>query len=526
MAISIKKNQALGFDGDRNCNCGGVYCQPIQTNDTYMIQGTVSAATNLNKVLNGDFGSSTGWDLAAGWSISGGKLVGTNVTSGNKAQTDLAVYSLELVAGRMYRIDTSVNVTSVGSAGANQGWYININGEFLPLPNTTLGSGYNADLTATWYYTPTSITSQILYFSTNENTIDFEIEYVNVYEMSSVGVQVIDGSGTVIEDYPDAAFVNYYPEDSYTGITNSVLFEATLNFSTLVETGCYQLSFYDSLLTEENRIKNGNFPIGLTWWTIGANWSWDASGKAHYNPDFITAGQLSQTVTLIGGVNYQLTFLISSLGLGNQMRVFADTGSGSTLIGTFTANGSKLANIDLSAQTGMVNVTIYFAGGATEHEYMLDDIVLIASEADSLNVSNCVSIKQTHDCTVLITASNNDDAFGFDYTLGSFEQNLRVKAKLDVLAYPEEKEEYLFSDNSRAILFARTEKEYDVKVADAPEYIHDCLRVLRLHDNLEIDNEQYIVSSEYDLRGRKTSKLKQSVFNVKDRVGISSNYSC
>lgn len=525
MAISIKKNQALGFDADRSCNCGGVYCQPIQTNDTYMIQGTVSAATNSNKVLNGDFGSSTGWDLAAGWSIVGGKLVGTNVTSGNKAQTDLAVYSLELVAGRMYRIDTSVNVTSVGSAGSNQGWYININGEYLPLPNTTLGSGYNADLTATWYYTPAAITSQVLYFSTNENTIDFEIEYVNVYEMSSVGVQAIDGAGNVIEDYPDAAFVDYYPEDSYTGITNSVLFEAILDFSTLVEVGCYNISFYDSLLTEVNRVKNGAFPIGLAWWTVGDNWSWDATEKAHYTPDFITAGQLSQTITLVGGVQYYLTFFITSLGVGNQMRVFVDTGSGSTLLGTFTGNGPKEAFIDLTGQTGQVNITIYFAGGATDAEFMLDAVSLVAFEADSSNVSQCVSIKENHDCTVLLTAYNNDDAFGFVFSQG-YEPNLRVKAKFDVIAYPEEKEEYLFSDNSRSLLFARSEKEYDVKVSDAPEYIHDCIRLMRLNDNFFIDGEQYISSSDYDLRGRKTSKLKQSVFNVKDRVGISSNYSC
>jgi len=525
MAISIRENQALGFGSDRSCNCGGVYCQPIQTNDTYMIQGTVSAATNSNKVLNGDFSSSTGWNLQGAWSISGGKLIGVGINSGEKAETNTTVYELELLPNIIYRVDINLTVTDQGTTGTDDGWYIVINGEYLPLPNTTLGAGYNQSLSATWYYKSAVITNDSLYISVNDSSIELEVEYINVYEMSSVGVQVIDGAGNVIEDYPDAAFVDYYPEDSYTGITNSVLFEATLDFSTLVEAGCYNISFYDSLLTEVNRVKNGDFPIGLAWWTVGDNWSWDGSEKAHYTPDFITAGQLYQTITVVGGVQYYLTFFITSLGVGNQMRVFVDTGSGSTLLGTFTGNGPKEAFIDLTGQTGQVNITIYFAGGQTEHEFMLDAVSLVAFEADSSNVSQCVSIKENHDCTVLLTAYNNDDAFGFVFSQG-YEPNLRVKAKFDVIAYPEEKEEYLFSDNSRSLLFARSEKEYDVKVSDAPEYIHDCIRLMRLNDNFFIDGEQYISSSDYDLRGRKTSKLKQSVFNVKDRVGISSNYSC
>lgn len=525
MGFSIKKNQALGFDGDRPCNCGGAYCQPIQTNDTYMLQGAVSDATNSNKVLNGDFGSSTGWNLQGAWSISGGKLIGIGINSGEKAETDTTVYGLDLLPDMLYRVDINLTVTNQGTAGVDDGWYIVINGEYLPLPNTTLGSGYNQSLTATWYYTSSTITNDSIYISVNDNSIELEVEYVNVLLVSSLGVQVLDSDSNVVEDYPDASFIDYYSENSFTGLSNSVLFQATLDFSTLVDVGCYQLGVYDSVFKTTNRVRNGSFDVGLSWWTIGDNWSWSGGGSAYYTPDFVTAGQLSQTIKLLGGASYSLGFLITNLGVGNQMRVFADTGSGSTLIGTFTGNGTKLATIDITSQSGLVNVTIYFAGGSTEHEYKLDDVTVYANTAILQDVSNSFSLKETHDCTVLLNGSNTDNAFGFDYTEG-FEQSLRIKAKFDVLAYPEEKEEYLFSDNSRSLLFARSEKEYDVKVADAPEYIHDCIRHLRLHDNFEIDGEPYVSSSDYDLRGRKTSKLKQSVFNVKDRVGISSNYSC
>lgn len=528
MALSIKANQAIGFVDDRDCNCGGVYCQPVQTDDTFMVQGSVTVSTNSDKVYNDDFDSATGWDLEGAWAISGGKLVGTNITPGDKAQTDITVYALELQAGRTYRIDTQVTVVSAGSAGAGEGWIIAINDEFLPLPSTTLGDGYNQSLTASWYYTPTSITSDVLYFTVNEGTIDIEVEYVHVYEVSSVGVQFIDGSGAVAEDYPDAAFVDYYPIDSVPGFPIPVLMEATLDFSTLAAVGCYDLLFYDSLLSEVNRVKNGDFDIGLIWWTAGDNWSWDATEKAHYQPDFVTAGQLSQSVNLIGGVQYLLQFTLTFLGLGNEMRVFVDTGSGSVLLGTFSGNGQKEVFIDLTAFSGITTITIYFAGGIVEHEYMLDGVSILANEPAGALTSNCINLKDTHDCTLLFEASNSDDAFGFDYTNGNFTQKLRVKAKMDVIGYPEEKEEYRFSNNTRAILFAQSESEYDIKIGDAPEYIHRALSLFRLHDSFIIGsgNDRYIASSDYDLRGRKTSKLKQAVFNVKDRTGLASNYSC
>lgn len=59
--------------------------------------------------------------------------------------------------------------------------------------------------------------------------------------------------------------------------------------------------------------------------------------------------------------------------------------------------------------------------------------------------------------------------------------------------YPEEKDEYRFSNNNRRLLYSQTEKEYVVAIGDAPEYIHDCIRQMRLNDTLTIDGDALYV---------------------------------
>ena len=81
-------------------------------------------------VTNGDFSSATGWTLSAGWSITGGALVGTSVGA-----FSTAVQTSVTTAGKTYRVSLTVVVT----AGALN----------LGLPP---GSGGSIDISATGSY--------------------------------------------------------------------------------------------------------------------------------------------------------------------------------------------------------------------------------------------------------------------------------------------------------------------------------------------------------------------------------------
>ena len=102
----------------------------------------MAEATGRNILFNGDFSASDGWTLDTGFSISGGKLVATNI--GNTAFATQST-KLGLVAGSIYRIEAVVTVTNAAGVAPGTGWFIKINGDKLPPEN---GTGTNKSQTS------------------------------------------------------------------------------------------------------------------------------------------------------------------------------------------------------------------------------------------------------------------------------------------------------------------------------------------------------------------------------------------
>ena len=531
MAISIKPNQALGFNVNDDCKCGGNYCQPIQTTDITMLQGFVTAGSAINLVSDGDFDAPTNWSLDAGWSIAGGKLSATNIGGGSTADS---VLPLGLTQDKLYLVQCSFDVTSVGSATSGQGFQLSINGQALALPNAV--AGYNADLAATWLFKAGAITTDIVSFSTNESTIDFDVLYIKIYEVSEVGLGIYNNSGILEDSYTTFTGDNslkYYFNGAqfttgsaiyvgdYSYSADLVMFELLINnWASLTDyVGCLTVSIYDTLLLTQ-RVRNGTFTGGTDYWTLGTGWAYSGANSAAYVTGM---GLLTQQLSLSGGVSYDLSFIITSLGVLNYMSVYID----GVFAQNFRGSGGHTYTLDLSAYSGATTVTIGFTGSTLgDNVFGIDSVTLVASDKDRLVTSECINLRETHTCTLLFYAYNTDNAFGFDYTSGALRHYLRLEARIDLIGFPEEKEVYKFSDNSRSLLFAESDSEYEVKTFDAPDYIHACLRQMRLSDFFRIGTVEYVADGAYDLKSRKTSKLKQAVFTVKEADGISSNYSC
>jgi len=80
-----------------------------------------SAGLGPELVTNGSFGTSTGWSLGSGWSITGGQLVGTSVTGYSGA----SFANTAIIPYRVYKVVFDCTVTSgtlgfaVGASGQN-----------------------------------------------------------------------------------------------------------------------------------------------------------------------------------------------------------------------------------------------------------------------------------------------------------------------------------------------------------------------------------------------------------------------
>jgi len=520
MAINVNKYQALGFSEDNPCACGGAYCQPWQQDDVFHLQGTVTEATGRNILFNGDFSASDGWTLDTGFSISGGKLVATNI--GNTAFATQST-KLGLVAGSIYRIEAVVTVTNAAGVAPGTGWFIKINGDKLPPEN---GTGTNKSQTVVWYYQTNSPSNDTISIGSSDNTIDFEISDITVTEMSMPAFAFINSAGTAVETFENPDFLTYYSADDYTGVSNSVLWNAIFDFSTLgIDSGCYQLKIYDYTLVL-NRIRNGAFATDLNWWTAGIHWEW-ASNHAYYNETDASKGELSQCVQLVGGLSYTVQFSYGAMSPSEYGYCKYTINGGADVTGTtFNFAGTKSFTVDLNGYSGNVTVCIKFGTIGAGYDMFIDSVNITANKDDNRLISNCIDLRSEHACTLLLKAYNNDNAFNFNYTDTGYILFARLKAKMVVSGYPEEREEYRFSNNTRKVLYASVEKEYQVNMTDHPEHIHDAVSIMRNHDVFQIDGIDYVASGEYEYKGRKTSTLAQASFSVKEKTGLSNNYNC
>lgn len=541
MAIQITANQQLGFTPLRDCNCPSNYCQPLLTTDEIILQGATTAATGLNLIADGEFSASTNWDLDTGFTISAGKLHGVNVTPPNAATS---IAPIGLVIGKIYIVQAAISVISAGSAGVNQGYRLQINGEFLGLPSTTSGSGYNASLVGTWLYQPSAINTDIIVIDTNENTIDFDVDYFRVYEWSMAGIGIYNSDGELEDSTdtlssPNSIDYYFYSGANYinTSILNKVLLstiftsytDVNLLINIIIEDitditsyiGCMQFAVYDSAFTHEI-IRNGDFATDLSYWLVGTGWTW-VTGRARLeNPQ---SGTFRQTVVLQGGNTYELNYDVES-----SMRLLVDLNQGAGPQVIQDSNGiigaAPTATIDVSALSGPVTVDIYFTRTpATAANTFLDNVSLLQVGIGQNLISHCIDLQTSHGCTMLLVGENNDNAFGFIFQ-GGFKLTQRVYGKIRPLSYPEENETFVFSDASRQLMYARSEKEYTVIIGDAAEHVHDNIRLIRLTDTFTIDGSDYVASGDYSLKVRKTSDRMQADFSIRDKQGLSANYSC
>ena len=121
--------------------------------------------------------------------------------------------------------------------------------------------------------------------------------------------------------------------------------------------------------------------------------------------------------------------------------------------------------------------------------FYTDDVRVIE---DIEYCSQTFCLKAQQDCTLLCEYYNDTNAFGVDYTAG-FTQYLRLNAQLVYSRYQEiELDMYQYSSGSTSLLYAKSSKIYELAVMDAPEYIHDALRVALLNRFFIIDGIRYV----------------------------------
>jgi len=493
MAVTIKDNQALEFTNPSAdptaidiCGCGGSYCQPVQTNDLINIQGTVTenSTTNLSELAS--------WNFGTGWSNDSGVIVGDGVPT-----------------------DTIQAISNALGLGTNSIYSIYINASVRFVYNGSMIFGASNSIVI--------------------GTLD-DIRFVAGGQIIITGTALNDGAYTIVSFVLGG--LGWVVTVVETTIVDEVITATAIipGGGAIVPDGGYRFKFNGSYLELPivSPDTTGDFtsqPYLLRYAIMTGGAIVDDRIRVECSsPDIIVEinSIIIRNVSRVGAALYKNgAFVVSS---------DAPSGISYYPLNTYISNYSGMASLAFTPILFNYTITIStLFGGGLDGCYQISLYDSFGEVDDPKTaVSNCMEIKETHPCTLVFNASNDDNAFGFDYTTGTgFQHFLRVYSKMDVTAYPEEVETpYIFSNNNRVLMFARRDKEYTLFIGDAPNHIHDLLSIMRLHDTFSIgtniftDLVAYTKESGYELNRRKTSNLKQATFTVRETQGLASNFPC
>lgn len=250
--------------------------------------------------------------------------------------------------------------------------------------------------------------------------------------------------------------------------------------------GCYKIC-----VDNVNFIRNGDFSILLSATSFPDAWTESGSGTAwipaigHITaqiPDLSISKLLTQNVSL-PSCEYILTFNIDPSGSldAGVVTVYYN----SILIGTFTTGGDKSITFTPLEHIDTISFQVENTGSAGAVVIELTDVAINEDIC-----SKCVCL-DTHDCTLLLSGTQDNDASDFGYD-NDFTFWLRISAEL--LDFIGDFDEVIHRESSGQsnLVYGDLLENYLLKIYLQPQYIWKAISRLMIHKEFRINGTEYL----------------------------------
>lgn len=141
-------------------------------------------------------------------------------------------------------------------------------------------------------------------------------------------------------------------------------------------------------------------------------------------------------------------------------------------------------------------------------------------------ISECFEVAE-HKCSLLLSWSNDDNGYNFDYETLKLLNKLRVSGKLWNVAPNTEREVFKFSNNTRKIIYSETDMVQDLTIKEVVDYTARALGIGINHDHFYIDgSEYYSEEASLEPNWRKSSLSAPVVIKVSKKTSGLINRNC
>lgn len=223
-----------------------------------------------------------------------------------------------------------------------------------------------------------------------------------------------------------------------------------------------------------------------------------------FNTSPSTSGGTRTVITVFSVAPDQLEFDLLSLGNGSR---------------TITITSISMVP---ASYIHSVSTSVYdYCGRKIKLQIATD-----ASPSESQFTSDCLAIKTNHSCTELITYSNSKDFTGIAYQDLSPPQqfSIRLPAVFFHTDNPAEQEDTELSDGTIVRLYNKLERRRLLDLSFLPDYMHEKVQLILMHDNVTIDGRQWIRRDAYNKsEGNNRFPLKRASVWLHDKNFIKEN---
>lgn len=450
----------------------------IGTNVDANISNVSMIVANCTLIQLVDFPSfpnnTSGWTFGGGWSATGQQAFILKNNVGVLEQT------ITLIQGAYYRIQyelVNVDLTSPGGSVCE----LKLGGNIVQTITTATATGifiFN-------FFLFNNINSEIEFNCVNLGVV---IDDCTVYELSAPAYIVEDCDGNFIEDH--------LLSDGDSSNDTSVI-QFNQDWANFLE-DCYQINVFDLAVQGSEEVTNGSFGGAGVPWSFGNNWSL-VGNIATFFGAHTGFPILAQVLSLVADRYYKVDYDIigwidNSGGLDGSMSV--NLGNISIIIYT-TAAAAIGHHTHIVSTKGLIANSITFAiqPGTTNLIVTVDNVSITEVTIDAC--SECFQVDDWIDSngcemTKKLTSTNNENAFGYNFTIFTLILTMRVLARKKRPTYGQTVlDQEHTNTNTLSIVYAESRRVEELLFDLHPDYIYNMVQTMSDCDRWLIDNIVY-----------------------------------
>ena len=245
---------------------------------------------------------------------------------------------------------------------------------------------------------------------------------------------------------------------------------------------------YKICIDDVNLVYNGTFDTNLDEWLqtgAGVAWTW-VTNSANANLALQSSAELYQVVDLPAKCDFTLDFGITA----NAPDVvgYVDVYINHVLyLGGYSIGNQSIAVTSRNEPITSIGFVATSTSGVFGFDCFIDNVEIITDLC-----SNCIEFDTEHDCSLYLTATQTNDAFGFDFT----DFTLYQRFFADLFKYTPEFDQ-VNNKSSAGVntqVFADLQRTYELKIYRMPAYLWNAIEVMSILNTFKIDGITYVKS--------------------------------